>query len=169
VPDVLNRAAQIGEVNKEDPRIKRILKTLETNQRKPDGLIQVLHTIQDIYGYVPLDLIVLTARELRVPPSRVYGVVTFYHFFSLKPKGEHNCLICTGTACYVKGAQKLIDEVQKDFKIKPGQSTPDNKFSLEAVRCIGACGLAPAVVMDNEIHARMTPENIAGIINKALK
>jgi bidirectional [NiFe] hydrogenase diaphorase subunit len=169
VPDVLNRAAQIGEANKEDPRVKKILKVLEAYRRKPDGLIQVLHSIQDLFGYVPLSLIALTARELRVAPSRVYGVATFYHFFSLKPKGEHNCLICTGTACYVKGAQKLIDQVQKDFKIKPGQSTPGNKLGLEAVRCIGACSLAPAVVMDNEIHARMTPENISGVINMALK
>ena len=169
MPDVFNRAAQIGEVNKEDPRVKRILKVLETHQRKPDGLIQVLHSIQDLFGHVPLNFIALTARELRVAPSRVYGVVSFYHFFSLKPKGEHNCLICTGTACYVKGAQKLIDQVAKDFKIKPGRSTPDNKLGLEAVRCIGACSLAPAVVMDNEIHARMTPENISDVIHQALK
>jgi bidirectional [NiFe] hydrogenase diaphorase subunit len=124
--------------------------------------------VQDVYGFLSLPLISLISKEMKIPPSRIYGVATFYHYFSLKPRGEHNCMVCTGTACYVKGAEKILDQIEKEFGIKPGGATPDNKLSLQAVRCIGACGLAPAVVMDDAIHAKMTPDQIGGVITKAM-
>ena len=100
-----------------------------------------------------------------MPPSRVYSTVTFYHFFSLKSKGEHTCLVCTGTACYVKGAQLILNEIEKQFGLKPGQVTADNKLGVSVARCIGACGLAPAVVLDEEVHAKVSAEEIVNSIN----
>ena len=162
---VFNRASQMPDVVRTDPRIKKVIAAMNTFGRRPDSLIQILHAAQGLYGYLPLPIIRFIAQELKVPPSRVYGVVTFYHFFSLKPKGEHNCLICTGTACYVKGAQKLIDEVESVFGLKVGETTKDGKLSLQTARCIGACGLAPASTLDEEILAKQTP----GDLVKALK
>jgi bidirectional [NiFe] hydrogenase diaphorase subunit len=160
VPEVLNRANQIVECSTDDPRVKRIIKTMETYKKKPDALIQVFHYVQDVYGYLPLGVVNFICKEMMVPPSRAFGVATFYNYFSLKPKGEHTCLVCTGTACYVKGAQKIVDEIEKTFSIKPGETTPDNKLGLQVARCIGSCGLAPAVVLDNEILAKVDPVDI---------
>jgi len=103
-------------------------------------------------------------KALKLPPSRVFSTVTFYHFFSLKSKGEHTCLVCTGTACYVKGAQALLDTIEKDLALKPGQVTADNRLGVQVARCIGACGLAPAVVLDEEVQGKIKPEEITAKI-----
>lgn len=153
------------ELPKSDPRTKMILGLIKKGGGSPDQLIQVLHTAQNVFGYLPMNVIGFIAKELRLPPSRVYGVVTFYHFFSLKPKGESTCLVCTGTACYVKGAQQILDSIEKDCGLKPGEVTKDNKLGLQTARCIGACGLAPAVVINDEIVARVKPEEINTIIH----
>ena len=97
------------------------------------------------------------AWQLKLPPSRVYGVATFYHFFTLKPQGEHTCVVCLGTACYVKGANKILEALEERTHIKPGATTPDNKLSLLTARCIGACGIAPAVVYDGKVAPKQTP------------
>ncbi len=152
------------ELPKDDPRTKLIVSLIKKEGAKADSLIQVLHTAQNIYGYLPIPVIQFITRELRLPPSRVFGVVTFYHFFSLKQKGGHNCLVCTGTACYVKGAQHILEEIEKNFALKPGEVTADNSLGLQTARCIGACGLAPAVVIDENIVARVKPENIKNLI-----
>ena len=152
-----------------DARIKRVMAEINKHEKRPDALIEVLHIVEDIFGYVPLGVMVLVSHEMRIPPSRIYGVVSFYHFFSLKPKGEHNCLVCLGTACYVKGAERILERIEKDFKVKAGQTTPDGKFGLQIARCLGACGLAPAVVLDNEVHAKMTPEGILKEIHETLE
>jgi bidirectional [NiFe] hydrogenase diaphorase subunit len=102
---------------------------------------------------------VFIAQNLKLPPSRVYGVATFYHFFTLKPKGEHTCVVCMGTACYVKGADQVVATLEKHAGIKAGETTPDGKLSLLTARCIGACGIAPAVVYDGAVTARQTPED----------
>ena len=149
---------------KDDPRLKLISAAIKKEEARPDSLIQILHTAQTAYGYLPMNVVEYITKELRLPPSRVYGVVTFYHFFSLKPKGEHTCMVCTGTACYVKGAQSILDEIKKDFSLKPGEVTPDNKLGLQIARCLGACGLAPAAVIDESILARVKPEEISGLI-----
>ena len=149
-------------------RVKKLVSTMSMHHRRPDALIEILHTAHDLYGYLPLNLLSFIARELRVSPSKVYGVVTFYHFFSLKPKGEHNCLICTGTACYVKGSQAVLDAVENEYSLKPGETTRDNALSLQTVRCIGTCGLAPAVVLDNETLAKVNPEMMLGLLQKKI-
>ncbi|MFA5059720.1 MAG: NAD(P)H-dependent oxidoreductase subunit E [Candidatus Omnitrophota bacterium] len=153
---------------KDDPRTKMILAAIKKESGKPDSLIQILHTAQNLYGYLPMNVIGFITQQLGVPPSRVFGVVTFYHFFSLKPKGEHTCLVCTGTACYVKGAQTILEEIEKKYSLKPGEVTPDNHLGLQTARCIGACGLAPAVVIDDNIVAKVKPEEVGGIIHSRI-
>jgi len=160
--------AKTFDLPKDDPRTKLLMSTLKKEGTRPDALIQVLHTAQNLYGYLPMNVIRSITHELRLPPSRVYGVVTFYHFFSLKQKGDHNCLVCTGTACYVKGAEKILDEINKKYSLKAGEVTADNKLGLQTARCIGACGLAPAVVIDDNIIAKVKPEEIVGIIRSRI-
>jgi bidirectional [NiFe] hydrogenase diaphorase subunit len=156
-----------GDAAKTDPRLKLIAAKIKKENYKADALIEVLHTAQNAYGYLPKNVLAYITKALKLPPSRVYSTVTFYHFFSLKSKGEHTCLVCTGTACYVKGAQALIDEIQKGFGLKPGQVTPDNKLGIQVARCIGACGLAPAVVIDEEVQGKIKAEELtAKIKNK---
>jgi bidirectional [NiFe] hydrogenase diaphorase subunit len=124
------------------------------------ALIETLHTVQECFGYLDEEALRFVARSLRIPLSKVYGVATFYHFFTLKPKGIHTCVVCLGTACYVKGADKLLAAVQGEAKIKAGETTPDNQISLLTARCIGACGIAPAVVFDGTVTPRQTPEAV---------
>ncbi len=145
---------------KTDTRYKRISAAITKHHRRPDALIEVLHKVQDAFGYIPMDAMRFIAREMRVPPGRIYGVATFYHFFSLKPKGKHNCVICTGTACHVRGAQAIVNEIQKHLHLRPGQTTPDGKLGVQIARCIGCCGLAPAVVLDDHVLAKVNPADI---------
>jgi bidirectional [NiFe] hydrogenase diaphorase subunit len=142
-----------------DKRFKILEVHMKKHQFRHDALIEVLHKAQELFGYLEDDLLLFVAYKLRLPPSRVYGVATFYHFFNLKPQGEHTCVVCMGTACYVKGADKVIAAVQEHAKIKPGDTTPDRKVSLLTARCIGACGIAPAVVYDGTVSPRATPES----------
>ena len=153
-----------NDATKTDPRLKLIAAKIKKENYKPDALIEILHTAQNAYGYLPKSVLGYITKALKLPPSRVYSTVTFYHFFSLKSKGEHTCLVCTGTACYVKGAQALIDELEKGFGLKPGQVTPDNKLGIQVARCIGACGLAPAVVIDEEVQGKIKAEEITAKI-----
>ena len=138
-------------------------------QFKQDALIEVLHKAQELFGYLEDDVLIFVAHNLKLPPSRVYGVATFYHFFTLKPQGEHTCVVCMGTACYVKGADRVVETVQNHLKIKAGETTTDNKVSLLTARCIGACGIAPAVVFDGTVTPRQTPESTMEQINKWVK
>lgn len=146
---------------KTDPRVKLIAAKIKKENYKPDALIEILHTAQNAYGYLPMNVLKYITKALRLPPSRVFSTVTFYHFFSLKSKGEHTCLVCTGTACYVKGAQGILNEIEKQFALKPGQVSADNKLGVQVARCIGACGLAPAVVLDEEVLAKVNTAEIA--------
>jgi len=152
-----------------DPRLKLIAAKLKKEKYKPDSLIEVLHTAQNAYGYLPMDVLKYIGKELHLPPSRVYSTVTFYHFFSLKSKGEHTCLVCTGTACYVKGAQEILDQIEKEFSLKAGEVSEDGKLGVQVARCIGACGLAPAVVIDDEVQSKVKPENIASTIQSKMQ
>jgi bidirectional [NiFe] hydrogenase diaphorase subunit len=149
-----------------DKRFKILETHIKRHQFRHDALIEVLHKAQELFGYLEDDLLLFISYRLKLPPSRVYGVATFYHFFTLKPKGEHTCVVCMGTACYVKGADKIIAAVQEHARIKPGETTPDNKVSLLTARCIGACGIAPAVVYDNTVTPRVTPEAAVEQIKK---
>ncbi len=138
-----------------DRRFKLVEATMKRHQYRPDALIEVLHTAQEVFGYLDRELLMSVARALKLPPSWVYGVATFYHFFSLAPKGEHSCVVCLGTACYVKGAANLLSSLEQDLGVKSGQTTPDGKVSLLTARCLGACGLAPAVVFDGSVAGNL--------------
>ena len=158
-------AVPVKELSKTDPRVKLIAAKLKKEHYQPDALIEILHTAQNAYGYLPKEVLTYITKALHLPPSRVYSTVTFYHFFSLKSKGEHTCLVCTGTACYVKGAQQILQAIEKETGIAAGKVSADNKLGVQVARCIGACGLAPAVIIDEEVQAKATPEEIIQKIN----
>ena len=119
------------------------------------SLIETLHTVQETFGYLDDEALKYVAAMLRVPLSKVYGVATFYHFFTLKPQGRHTCVVCMGTACYIKGAPDLVEGVTEKYGIKPGQTTKDGKLSLLTARCLGSCGLAPALVFDGNVAGKV--------------
>jgi len=130
----------------------------------PGALITVLRLCQDIVGYFPLELIEHIARGMGIPVSRVYGVVSFYSLFSLEPKGRHQVRVCTGTACYVRGVREVLDRVERRFGVKAGGTCESGRFSLEPVRCLGACGLAPVMVVDRDTHGGVTPDSACEIL-----
>jgi bidirectional [NiFe] hydrogenase diaphorase subunit len=135
-----------------DPRFKLLEATMKRHQYQAGALLEVLHTAQELFGSLSSDLLWFVSRKLDVPPSRVYGVATFYHFFALQPKGRHTCVICLGTACYVKGAGVILTNVEDALGVKAGCTAPDHSLSLDVARCLGACGNAPAGVIDGEVH-----------------
>jgi len=143
-----------------DARMKTLAATMKRHQYQSDALIEVLHTAQELFGYLDPDLLTHIANSLKLPPSRVYGVATFYHFFSLKPKGEHTCVVCMGTACYVKGAATLVKTIEEYAQVKSGETREDGKLSLVQARCIGACGIAPAMVLDGQVVGSQTPASV---------
>ncbi|HEV2391325.1 MAG TPA: bidirectional hydrogenase complex protein HoxE [Verrucomicrobiae bacterium] len=152
-----NRLPKILEHASGDKRFKILEAHMKKHQFKQDALIEVLHKAQELFGYLEDDLLLFIAYKLRLPASRVYGVATFYHFFTLKPKGRHTCVVCMGTACYVRGADKILAALEETAHIKSGETTPDNALSLLTARCIGACGIAPAVVYDGNVTPRQNP------------
>ena len=153
-----NKPASAGHASG-DKRFKILEVHMKKQQFKQDALIEVLHKAQELFGYLEDDVLLFISHHLKLPPSRVYGVATFYHFFTLKPQGEHTCVVCMGTACYVKGADKVVAAIEKFARIKSGETTADNKFSLLTARCIGACGIAPAVTYDRQVAAKQSPED----------
>ena len=144
-----------------DKRFTILNVTMKRHQNAPDSLIEVLHKAQELFGFLDAGVLHYVARGLRLPPSRVYGVATFYHLFTLKPQGEHTCVVCMGTACFVKGADRLLDVVQRRARVKAGETTADRKLSVLTARCIGACGIAPAVVYDGLTAGQQTPDDVA--------
>jgi bidirectional [NiFe] hydrogenase diaphorase subunit len=134
---------------------------MKRHQYRPDALIEVLHRAQDLFGYLDLGVLFYVARGLKLPPSRVYGVATFYHLFSLKPRGRHTCVVCLGTACFVKGAERLLRAAEECAGIRAGQTTADNGVSLVTARCLGACGIAPAAVYDGTVAGHQTADDVA--------
>ncbi|HSV75075.1 MAG TPA: bidirectional hydrogenase complex protein HoxE [Chthonomonadales bacterium] len=142
-----------------DNRPKILAATMKRYQYQPDALIEALYTAQELYGYLDLDILTKIAADLKLPPSHVYGVTTFYQFFSLKPRGKHTCLVCMGTACYVRGAAAIVAALEERAGVKAGETTPDGKASILTARCIGACGIAPAVVFDGSVAPFVTPES----------
>jgi bidirectional [NiFe] hydrogenase diaphorase subunit len=153
-----NRLPGILEHASGDKRFKILEAHIKKHQFKQDALIEVLHKAQELFGFLEDDLLLFIAYRLKLPASRVYGVATFYHFFTLKPKGQHTCVVCMGTACYVKGADRVLAAVQQRAGIQAGETTPDGQLSLLTARCIGACGIAPAVVYDGTVTPRQTPD-----------
>ena len=141
-----------------DKRFKVLDITMKRNQYRQDALIEVLHKAQESFGFLEEDVLLYIARGLKLPLSRVYGVATFYHLFSLKPSGAHSCVVCLGTACYVKGSGEVLTTLEKAAGIHQGETTPDGQMSLMTARCIGACGIAPAVVFDGTVAGKQTAE-----------
>jgi NADH:ubiquinone oxidoreductase subunit E len=133
---------------------------------KEGSLIQILHAAEEIYGYLPAELLEFIADSLHKPLSEVTGVATFYSFFSMKPRGKHTIRVCMGTACYVRGGKKIIEALQKTLDIGIGETTGDGKFTFEVARCIGACGLAPAMMIDGKVFRQVTPQKLGGILAK---
>jgi NADP-reducing hydrogenase subunit HndA len=129
-------------------------------------LINVLHKVQHKLGYLPAEVQELIARELNMSVAKVYGVVTFYSFFTMLPQGENPISVCMGTACYVRGAEQVLDEFKRQLKIDVGETTADGKFSLNALRCVGACGLAPVVMIGEKVHGRVAPNDVRKILSE---
>lgn len=144
----------------QDKRWKIVEATMRRYGFSRNALIESLHAVQSSFGYLDNKALHYVAQSLSVPLSAVYGVATFYHLFSLKPKGEHTCVVCTGTACYIKGAAKMLEHLQQRYGITDGQTTSDNKLSLMTARCIGACSMAPAAVFDGEMQGEMSPNKL---------
>jgi len=147
----------------EDKRWKMVQAEMRKHGYSHDALIQALHAVQSAFGYLDRDALAFVAASLRVPLSRVYGVATFYHYFTMKPRGKHTCVMCTGTACYIKGVPALLTAVKEKFGIGLGETSEDGELSLLSARCVGACGLAPVAVIDGEAVGKLTPE---ALLNK---
>ncbi len=144
-------------------RIEQVIEEYKDNE---GSLIQILHLAQGIFGYLPLELQKFIAEKLNKPLSEVYGVVTFYSFFSVKPKSKYAIRVCMGTACYVRGGKKIVDKLQELLGIEVGETTPDGKFSLEVMRCIGACGLAPAITINDKVYKQVNPDKLKKLLKE---
>lgn len=151
---------------KEEDRLNEVVCIIEKHKDMKGALIPVLHEIQDLYGYLPEDALMKVSEKLNVPMTEIYGVASFYSIFALKPKGEHVIRVCLGTACYVKGSQSIIDKISQELDIEIGKTTKDGKFTLEATRCLGACGLAPVMVIGDRVYGRLTVEQIPRILSE---
>lgn len=143
-----------------------LLKIISEHKNEKGALMPILQQAQDIYGYLPVEVQTMISNELGIPLEKVYGVVTFYSQFSLNPKGKYKISVCLGTACYVKGSGDIFDKLKVKLGIDGGDCTPDGKFSLEACRCIGACGLAPVLTINDEVYGRLSVDDIDAIIDK---
>jgi NADH:ubiquinone oxidoreductase subunit E len=142
----------------------KLEETIAQHRNKPRDLIMVLHKAQNLFGYLPKKVQEMVAEGLNVSLNEVYGVITFYNFFSTVPQGKHSVKVCLGTACYVRGSQAILDKAQKDLGIKVGGTSDDRKYSLDVVRCIGACGLAPAMLVDEDVYGRVKTTSVMDIL-----
>ena len=149
-----------------DPRDAELKQILEAHRGDKGALIQVLHMAQDLYGYLPEQIQEQVAEALDVPLSEVYWVITFYSLFSLKPRGKYKVGVCMGTACYVRGAAAVLTELETQLNIKVNDTTDDGKFTLEVTRCIGACGLAPVITINEDVYGRLKPEKVKEVLAK---
>lgn len=157
---------------KNDSRMKELKEFMEgmkAMEHPESNLIAILHRAQELYGYLTKDVMDEIAVTMDIPTAHIWGVATFYHLFNLKPRGKHVISLCLGTACYVKGADAILDVLKKELKIALGQTTEDNMFTLQETRCLGACGLAPVMMLDGRIYGELTPEKTVKIIEEFRK
>lgn len=152
-----------------DPRFASLDETLAQYKFHPDSLIQILHTAQQLFGYLNADVLMYIAQKLKIPIAQVYGVVTFYHLFSLVPRGKYQIMVCTGTTCHVRGSKMILERLEQQLGVKEGETTKDNLFSLHQARCIGACALAPAVAVGEDVYGKLSPDKIQRFCQKELK
>ncbi len=150
----------------DDVRWRFVMATMRRNGFRRSALIETLHTVQETFGFLDEESLRYVASSLNTPLSQVYGVSTFYHLFKLKPAGKHTCIVCTGTACYIKGSSNLLKQVEKDYDIKPGETTPDNQISLLTARCVGACGVAPVAIYDGTIQGELTADKAVALLER---
>jgi len=150
----------------EEDKYKHLDMVINDYQKSEKNLIQILHIAQSVWGYLPLDVLKHMAKEMNLPLSKITGVVTFYSFFSTQKKGEHTIQVCLGTACYVRGGKKILDKLKEVLNLQVGETTEDGKYSLTVARCIGACGLAPAMTIDGEVFKQVNPNKLNEIIAK---
>lgn len=148
-----------------DEKDKKLDEIFAKHKNVKGSLIPILHEAQGIYGYLPVSVQRKIAKKMNIPISEVFGVISFYHHFSLKPKGKFNISVCMGTACYVKGAGPILDALKDQLSIDVGETTEDNEFTLEECRCIGACGLAPVITVNDQVYGRLTKDDVVGIID----
>lgn len=151
-----------------DKRFRILDQVIKKSAKSQDALIEVLHKAQGTFGYLEDDVLLYVARQLKLPLSLVYGVATFYHLFSLKPSGRHNCVVCLGTACYVKGAGKIMTELEKYLDIKSGETTHNGQMSLLTARCMGACGIAPAITADGEVYGKQDADSVLAKVKELI-
>ncbi len=144
----------------------KLMQVIDKHKGKEGALIPVLHEAQEIYGYLPIEVQEIISDQLGIPMSEIYGVVTFYTQFSINPKGQYKIAVCLGTACYVKGSGLIMDKIKEKLGIDVGECTPDGKFSIDATRCIGACGLAPVLTVNDDVYGRLTVDDVDGILEK---
>jgi len=152
-----------------DPRFASLDDTIQSYHADPTALIQVLHAAQQLFGYLSADVLKYISASLKLPLAQVYGVVTFYHFFTLVPRGKHQIMVCTGTTCHVRGAKQLVERLEYQLGIKEGEMTKDGMFSLSTARCIGACALAPAVSIGDDVYGKLTADKVPKFCQKDLK
>ena len=149
-----------------DNKVQELKDICKRYNNEPGELINALHGAQELFGYLPAEVQEIIAEEMNVSVAHVYGVVTFYSFFTMLPKGKHPISICLGTACYVRGAENVLDEFKRLLDLKVGETTSDGKYSLSCLRCVGACGLAPVVTIGERVYGRVSPEDVKGILDE---
>ncbi|MBQ3356373.1 MAG: NAD(P)H-dependent oxidoreductase subunit E [Oscillospiraceae bacterium] len=145
---------------------EKLMAVIAELKDQPGSLMPIMQKAQDIYGYLPIEVQTMISEAMGVPLEKIYGIATFYAQFTLAPKGKYRCSVCLGTACYVKGAQAIYDKLVELLGINEGECTPDGKFSLEACRCVGACGLAPVMMINDDVYGRLTPDMLPDILAK---
>jgi NADH:ubiquinone oxidoreductase subunit E len=163
----LKQAVKDTKTNKviDSKTLQQIRKIIEATDGQAGAAIRVLQQVQGLIGYLPPNVIATISKEMRIPLSELYGITSFYSFFTMVPKGKYVIQVCLGTSCYVKGGQKLIDTMKKDFGLESGGTTPDGKFSLQTVRCIGCCGLSPVIAVKEEVHGRVKSSQLKDIMS----
>lgn len=147
-------------------KMEKLDQIIVEHKNQQGGLMPVLHETQELFGYIPEEAQKKISKGLNVPMAEIYGVATFYSRFTLNPRGEHTIGVCLGTACYVKNSQAVFERLQKELNVKPGETTADNKFTLEATRCLGCCGLAPVMMIGEDVYGKLVPDDIPDILKK---
>lgn len=156
----------MGEYNLDNEKLNKLDEFINSLEEQEGELINILRVAQELFGYLSQDLQLYISRKLDIPASKVFGVATFYSFFTLQPRGKHIINVCLGTACFVRGADKILEEFKKQLNITEGNSSKDGMFTIESLRCVGACGLAPVVVIDEKVFGRIKVEDVKGIIEE---
>jgi NADH:ubiquinone oxidoreductase subunit E len=162
----MSEAEKYSDYNVDKEGLQKLENYIDNLEEKEGALINILHEAQDIFGYLPEDVQLFIARKLNITAAKVFGVVTFYSFFTMEPRGKHVISVCMGTACFVKGADKILNEFKSQLKIKDGNSTEDGMFTIDSLRCVGACGLAPVVIIDGKVYGRVKLEDVKNILDE---